>query len=233
MMGGKNVACRIFLDQIELIRELPIEERGAVLWGAIEGSLNQFENQNENQFDNQNENQNDYALMSVSVSDNNNDKVSSIGRKVIGLLSKNIVWREFNVNYGGRRAGSGRKRGVVGSPVVVKEASKVGKVSEYTALFEEFWEAYPRQRRGSKEKGYKAYLKAVKRGNSEDAILAKTKAYSVSDEVLSGYAKGCEAWLNSDGFLNDYSIKPGKKSGVGVDYNREGGCYDIKPKRFE
>ena len=88
-----NVACRLFKEQIELINNLPEQERPHVLYAAVMNAFNQFDNQ----FDNQNEN----AYISVSVSD--------IGKSIINLLSKNIVVKEFSTNYGGRRPNAGKK----------------------------------------------------------------------------------------------------------------------------
>ena len=90
-----NIGCRIFKEQIDLINQLPENERAVVLYTAINSAFNQFENQNENQ--------NDCAYISVSVS------ISDISKAVLELLKKNIVCREFSPNYGGRRIGSGRK----------------------------------------------------------------------------------------------------------------------------
>lgn len=72
--------------------------------------------------------------------------------------------------------------------------------------FAEFWEQYPRQRRGSKEKAEAAYRKAADR-DSEENIIAGVLRYSASDEVARGFAKGAQAWLNDDRWTNDYSIK--------------------------
>ena len=96
-----NVACRLFKEQIELINNLPEQERPHVLYAAVMNAFNQFENQFENQFDNQFDNQNENAYISVSVSD--------IGKSIINLLSKNIVVKEFSTNYGGRRPNAGKK----------------------------------------------------------------------------------------------------------------------------
>lgn len=76
--------------------------------------------------------------------------------------------------------------------------------------FEEFWKEYPKKRAGSKDKAYKSWLNAIKRGNSIEKILTGCKNYSKSDEVLrenGKYAKGCSAWLNDDRFNNEYSCK--------------------------
>lgn len=90
----KNVACRIFKEQIDLINELPKEDRANVLYSAIMSAYNQFENQNENQTENQIE----YAYISLSIS-----------KSIFNLLSKNIVFKEYN-NYGGKRENSGRPK---------------------------------------------------------------------------------------------------------------------------
>lgn len=71
-------------------------------------------------------------------------------------------------------------------------------------LFDDFWQAYPRQRRGSKDKALASYKAAIKRGNTEQQILEGVKRYAASSDVARGYAKGCAAWLNDDGFNNDY-----------------------------
>jgi len=71
-------------------------------------------------------------------------------------------------------------------------------------LFVAFWDLYPRQRRGSKDKALLAYKAALKRGNTEQQIIDGVKTYASSSDVTRGYAKGCAAWLNDDGFNNDY-----------------------------
>lgn len=90
----KNVACRIFKEQLDLINELPKEDRANVLYSAIMSAYNQFENQNEIQTENQIE----YAYISLSIS-----------KSILNLLSKNIVFKEYN-NYGGKRENSGRPK---------------------------------------------------------------------------------------------------------------------------
>ena len=57
----KNISCNIFFEQINLINQLPIEERGNVLYMAI---LNAFVKNQDNQLDNQLEN----AYISISIS---------------------------------------------------------------------------------------------------------------------------------------------------------------------
>lgn len=91
-MNQTNLACRIFKEQIDLIQQLPEDERAEVLYKAILYVFNQIENQNEN------------AYVSVSVS------ISELSKTVYKLLIKNITCKEFSNNYGGRRIGAGRKK---------------------------------------------------------------------------------------------------------------------------
>jgi len=109
-MEKKNIACRIFKEQIDLIQQLPENERAEVLYKAILDAMNQFDYQNENQFENQNEN----AYVSVSVNKNNNinniNNISVLGKTVYELLRKNISWKQFSNNYGGKRIGAGKKK---------------------------------------------------------------------------------------------------------------------------
>lgn len=101
---SKNISCRIFKEQLDLVNQLPIKERAEVLYRAISNAFNQIENQNENQFDNQNENQNENAYISVSVS----VSISQLGQTILNLLCKNIICKEYSSNYGGKRAGAGK-----------------------------------------------------------------------------------------------------------------------------
>lgn len=95
-MENRNLACRIFKEQIDLVMQLPRKEAAEVLYQAILSSLNQIENQNENAY--------------VSDSDSVSVSVSVLGRMILKLLEKNIVWKEFSNNYGGRRPGAGKKK---------------------------------------------------------------------------------------------------------------------------
>ena len=71
LQNDKNLSCSIFLEQIELINQLPLEERGNVLYMAV---LNSFVKNQKNQLDNQLENT--YISISISLS------------KSISILSK-------------------------------------------------------------------------------------------------------------------------------------------------
>lgn len=73
--------------------------------------------------------------------------------------------------------------------------------------FEEFWQNYPKQRAGSKEKALAAYSQALKRA-SHDEIMRGLKGYLQSREVAEGFAKGGAAWLNDDRWRSDYSYGP-------------------------
>ena len=87
-------------------------------------------------------------------------------------------------------------------------------------FFDQFWEAYPRQRRGNKTKALKAYLRAIKEGRAtEQEILDGVNRYAGSSEVANGYAKGAEAWLNDDRWSWDYS---GQAGGNGPDGRQQG-----------
>lgn len=83
--------------------------------------------------------------------------------------------------------------------------------ADIRSAFDEFWEIFPKKRAGSKDKAFKAYRKAVDR-DSTGSVLIGVRAYSQSDEVAKGFAKGAEAWLNDDRWKNDYSTK-GTKNG--------------------
>ena len=112
MENNKNIACRLFKEQIDLVQQLPEKERAEVLYKAILTGFNQIENQNENQ--------NENAYVSDSVS----DSVSVLGKTVYSLLVKNIVWKEFSSNYGGKRAGAGAKKRPPEEPAVPLGSSK-------------------------------------------------------------------------------------------------------------
>lgn len=99
----KNVSCSIFLEQINLINQLPVKERGNVLYMAI---LNSFRNCLKNQFDNQIDNQieNTYISISTSIS------LSLLSKSVLELMIKTLNCRIYSSNYGGKRKGAGRPK---------------------------------------------------------------------------------------------------------------------------
>ena len=104
-----NISCRIFKEQIELLKGLPDQEEAkTILYAAVMYAYNQFENQNENQidnqFDNQNANQNHLYLYLC------NNNISSLGLNIYNLFIKNITFKRFSNNYGGSRVNSGRHK---------------------------------------------------------------------------------------------------------------------------
>lgn len=117
-MKTNNVGCRIYKEQLNLINQLPKKERAIVLLDVVNNAFNQFEIQNDNQTDNQNEksnsnqieNQFDNAYISVSVSNSVYNSVSSISKAVIEILRKSVVCKGFSSNYGGTRAGAGKRK---------------------------------------------------------------------------------------------------------------------------
>lgn len=73
------------------------------------------------------------------------------------------------------------------------------------AAFDDFWSSFPKQRIGNREKARTAFAAAVKRtGQFAFQIVAKAREYAKSDEVARGFAKGAQAWLNDDRFLQEY-----------------------------
>lgn len=220
-----NLACRIFKEQIDLLLSLPDQDEAkTVLYQAVVSSYKQTGNQFNNQSDNQNENQFDSAYISVSDS----VSLSVLSKNILSLLSKNIQWKEFSNNYGGRRENAGRKpqnnqienqiesqndnqsdntKNIENQSSILSFGleTKPDKKEIYKERFENFWIEYPRQRRGNKEKAYRAYCRVIKDGRATpEKLLEAAKDYAVSDEVKRGYAKGCEAWLNDDRFNIEY-----------------------------
>jgi hypothetical protein len=86
-----------------LINQLPIEERGNVLYMAV---LNSFRNCIKNQIDNQIDNQieNTYISISTSIS------LSLLSKSVLELMNKTLSCRVYSSNYGGKRKGVGRRK---------------------------------------------------------------------------------------------------------------------------
>lgn len=92
--------------------------------------------------------------------------------------------------------------------------SKEVKKEDVSPDFEEFWEKFPRQRRGAKDKACKAWGKAMGRSTAAE-VLAGLVKYARSTDVSSGYAKGADSWLNADGWTNTYEIGTKPTSGFG------------------
>lgn len=78
---------------------------------------------------------------------------------------------------------------------IIKKKNKQKK--ENTEKFMQFWEVYPRHRRGNKENAWRAWCKSLEEGRAtEDEMLAGAKSYAASDP--GEFAKGAAAWLNDD-----------------------------------
>lgn len=76
----------------------------------------------------------------------------------------------------------------------------------YKESFEKFWNEYPKQRAGNKDKAYSAYCRAIKeKRTTENELMESVKRYAESEEVKKGFAKGCQAWINDDRFKIKYS----------------------------
>ena len=102
----------------------------------------------------------------------------------------------------------GQPKGNNPTPTPTPTIKDIGKpISK--SRFDEFWEQYPRQRRGSKQKAEAAYRSALKRGADEKDILSGLLRYACSDEVSRGYAKGAAAWLNDDRWTIEYELFTG------------------------
>ena len=100
-----NVCCRIFKEQVNILKSLPNQENAkTVLYQAILTAYNQFENQdenqNENQFEFQNENQNEKGYIDIDI----------LSLNILNLLIKNIIFKQYSSNCGGKRDGAGRPR---------------------------------------------------------------------------------------------------------------------------
>lgn len=80
-----------------------------------------------------------------------------------------------------------------------------------------FWDLYPSQRKGDKQKSFTAYQRALKKDTHEN-IMDGLKSYVQSDEVAKGFAKGCAAWLNDSRWLNEY--EPAQKSIIDKELER-------------
>lgn len=80
-----------------------------------------------------------------------------------------------------------------------KEEAEREKRALTALVWKRVWEIFPRQRRGSEQKALIAWESAIKRETPEN-ILAGCIRYAASKDVADGFAKGCQAWLNDDGW---------------------------------
>jgi biotin operon repressor len=114
-------------------------------------------------------------------------------------------WADYQ-DRGQQRANEGPTEGQ--QRATLKESKKVRREESKTPPiapprggepegFADFWEAFPRQRRGSKDKAKRAYAQALKRASAAE-IAEGLELYVKSKDVADGYAKGAAAWLNDD-----------------------------------
>lgn len=186
----KNVACRIFKEQIDLINELPKEDRANVLYSAIMSAYNQFENQNEIQTENQIE----YAYISLSIS-----------KSIFNLLSKNIVFKEYN-NYGGKRENSGRPKKPLDKPSENLPENKKHKLKTEDIIdFESLFIYWEQNKKGGKYKpeSRKRMFNKLKELTNNDFEYAKKAIFYAIDNNYQGFTDGSKLY---------YREKPTQKS---------------------
>lgn len=102
-----------------------------------------------------------------------------------------------------------------------------GETERYSSGFENFWMIFPKKRAGAKDKAWRAYLKALERGDAQ-AIYSGLENYAQSEEVARGFAKGCAAWLNDDRWLNDYSPPKERTKKSSFEENMEAAARAVK-----
>jgi hypothetical protein len=109
-----------------------------------------------------------------------------------------------NADAGHQRdtSGTNEKKGLI------PDASPKVTVPAIADRFEEFWAVYPH--RGGSKKGKAPtrakYLAAVKRGVPEQAIIDGAARYGIDRQVVQGFAKNPETWINQVGW--DDEIEP-------------------------
>lgn len=90
----------------------------------------------------------------------------------------------------------------------VPAIKKVVDKTDYEKEFAEVWKEYPRKQ--GKANAYKAYLKARKKGISEQTILDGIYAYVdyiEAEKVDAKYIKQGSTWFNQECWNDDYTIK--------------------------
>lgn len=124
----KNTSCNIFLEQLELLNQLPVNERGNVIYLALLKAFSRTSNQVENQDANQLENQleNIYISISKSIS------LSKLSISVLNLLNKTLGCKIYSKNWGGKRIGSGKKGSKPLDKPVIKPTRK--EIEDYCNL---------------------------------------------------------------------------------------------------
>ena len=176
-----NIACRIYAEQIKLLLSLPNrEEAKDVLFQALINSYNQFEFQIENQ----NENQFECAYNSVSVY----DSLSPLSISILELLSKNIVWKEFSNNYGGRREKAGRKKSKHTQKPSSAENKKLTRndVVDWNTLFK-YWEQNKGGKKYANDDSRADMLNRLRKLTNDNFEYAKVAIYEAINHGWQGF----------------------------------------------
>lgn len=104
------------------------------------------------------------------------------------------------------RHNNGILSGNAPTPSPTPTDSEDTKVSSCSKRFSEFWNRFPNQRKGNRNKALSAYASAVKNERAtEEEIHAGLERYIQSEEVKLGFAKGAAAWLNDDRWGSDFT----------------------------
>ena len=204
-----NIACRIYAEQIKLLLSLPDKDEAKnVLFQALVNSYNQFEFQNENQ----NENQFEYVYDSVSVY----DSLSPLSISILELLSKNIIWREFSNNYGGRRERAGRKKTKQTKTPPIAEKKKLTRndVVDWETLFK-YWEQNKGGKKYANDESRADMLNRLRKLTKDNFEYAKVAIYEAINH-------GWQGFCGVDGLYYKGAIPSAKpKRPVDVDEHRQ------------
>lgn len=118
------------------------------------------------------------------------------------------------------------------SPPKVKKQKEVS--IELQNQFETFWELYPKQRKGDKDKAFKSFTKVVADEKAmPETLIASVKEYAASDEVKEGYAKGCAAWLNDGRYNCVYTHKIAEQEAAEAQAAKNAKALDAERKKLE
>lgn len=230
-----NCFCRIYEEQMNLLNQLPKEERGTVLYcvlhkAFLEHSKNKVKNQNDNQLENQLDNQIDYQLefaylYSLYTS------LSNISKVTIQLLNKTTNCIEYSTNYGGKRTGAGRKEKQAEikkeTPRPLKEKINIDFVAEeFKAVFQK-WLDYKKE----KKQAYKGAISAeqcykhlMELAGNDFAIAEKIVNQSISNNWAGLFSlkekggnknDGCIDYNGKDADVSKYADFLGQKIQVG------------------
>jgi uncharacterized protein YdaU (DUF1376 family) len=151
------------------------------------------------------------------------DSTKLVHDRLILEAQKQHVWKQKS-SAGGKKSAKQRadnKRDFKGGSNLVQPKANISSSSsssssnKYTYEFEIFWEKFPRQRRGDKDKTFTAWKNALNKTTTEE-ILNGLQAYIGSSEVANGYAKGAAAWLSDSRWTSQYTqagelVKPKSK----------------------